>query len=118
MIWLGDNTDHMIFESSQERLSNFTKYISDLFIREFPDTPIFPVLGNHELQPVDEYDFTEGKEDHYPYDQVAEFWKKMLDAESYTQFKKNGYYSTLLDKNRKVRIIGIFVGAYDEMNWF
>ena len=118
IIWLGDNTDHRIYLDDPERHANFTKYVSQVFEKELSDIPIFPVLGNHELLPISVFDFESKKTPEYPLDEISVYWKNFLDKDAIGEFTKNGYYSTLLDKNKKVRVIAIFVGAYDELNWY
>jgi len=77
IIWLGDNTDHKIWLSDQKRHSNFTSYISQKLQKELSDIPIFPVLGNHELLPVDVFNFEDNaKHDGiYPLTNASEDWK-------------------------------------------
>jgi len=118
IFWLGDNDDHEVSINNQTRHETFTRYISGVLQDQWANFTMFPVLGNHEMNPIESFDFSNANKERYPLDKVSAEWKSFLNPEAWESFAKNGYYSTLLDKSKKVRIIGIFVGAYDEMNWF
>ena len=68
-----------------EKILEIMKNVTDTLIASFPNTTIYPVLGNHDIYPA---------QDMPPYDNgfykkvlhdVG--WDRLLDAESQAQFK-------------------------------
>jgi len=49
---------------------------------------------------------------------MAEYYTGLLTEEALAEFKENGYYSTLIDSKRKLRLVNIFVGTDDVINFY
>ena len=117
IFWLGDNTDHKVWLANHERQNSFTGYMTEYMREAIPDIPIFPILGNHEMLPVDIYDFDNPATDWVLTDS-AKMFESFLPKDALDSFRVNGYYSTPLDPTgkRKARVIGLFVAAIDGIN--
>jgi hypothetical protein len=48
----GDIVDHAVWNTSIEKNSDVITKVLKRLNREFPDTPAYPILGNHEPSPV------------------------------------------------------------------
>lgn len=109
IIWTGDNPSHVEWKNNtQEEVFQVTKIFSDLLkinSNKINQTiPIYPVLGNHEKFPSDQF---------YPYDNqtekpllktIGDIWKDFLGYEAYDQFIHYGFY-TKMHLNTNLRII-------------
>ena len=128
VIWLGDDSDHSGYLSDYERNFSYSKYISKALKENFhtKGVPVIPVLGNHELFPVDIYNFVDGQTNPNILKRSTEYFKDFQDQDELDQFTKTGYYTKLLNPensryqfvNKPLRLIAIFVGAVDGNNTF
>ena len=54
-LYVGDSAPHDIYSIvNQSFIQNSNKYITNLLLEAFPDTEVFPSIGNHDVFPVDE----------------------------------------------------------------
>ena len=80
IIWTGDNTAHDVWHQNSSTQTVPTKFATE-YIKEFlPNVPLFPIFGNHECFPGDQYDFYENKTA-WLIDQVTQIWADVIDAE-------------------------------------
>ena len=56
-VYLGDNNSHGYFEDDISVLINTNQYIHSIIRKTFSNTRVIPLLGNHEGDPIDNYDF-------------------------------------------------------------
>jgi sphingomyelin phosphodiesterase len=54
VMWTGDNPPHDIWEESKTMQLFRTEYLVDRLYAAFPETTIYPALGNHETYPIDQ----------------------------------------------------------------
>ena len=114
-IWLGDNTAHDVWQDSESEHLWPTQDITAKFMEKCPALgQMYPVLGNHEGLPCDEFDVYSDKHQ-WILDNVTEFWRPWLTKESAVQFKKTGCYSQL-HPNTNLRLIALFPLAFDTLN--
>lgn len=52
ILWTGDNVPHALWATSKDFNINNIRKSTELVKKYFPNTPIYPVLGNHEVHPV------------------------------------------------------------------
>ena len=52
IVWTGDLPAHYVWLSSQNDTAFLMQYITDMFLKYFPHTPVYSTLGNHEGVPV------------------------------------------------------------------
>jgi hypothetical protein len=48
----GDIVDHGVWDTSIQKNTESIKKLLTVLKTEFPNTPVYPVLGNHESSPV------------------------------------------------------------------
>ena len=98
---LGDNAGHNFFKSDGQLLVNATRIIMDTLKGNFTDTPIVPVLGNHECDHVDYFDF--GDQDNFVIKQIYPLYDKVISKDKIDNLAKNGFFSVEFDRfNLKV----------------
>lgn len=91
ILYTGDDPAHDIWEQSREdNLASITT-ISNLFLKYFPDTPVFSSIGNHESFPVNMY---EGHPyDSWLYDPISQLWAPYLPENAIPTLQYGGYYA-------------------------
>ena len=116
IIWTGDNAPHDTWKSKkvgQDDTYQVTEIIRDSLDKKFQHKiPIYPILGNHEIYPNDEFD--EKQIDFY--EKMAKIYKKYLNKDAYNTFKKYGYY-TMKHLNTNIRIVAINCLLCDTWNY-
>ncbi|XP_068231172.1 sphingomyelin phosphodiesterase-like [Palaemon carinicauda] len=55
VIWTGDVVPHNMWSTSKEWNSRLVKETNEMIQAYFPDIPVFPVIGNHEMSPLYQY---------------------------------------------------------------
>ncbi|KAH9491721.1 Acid sphingomyelinase-like phosphodiesterase 3a [Bulinus truncatus] len=107
VLWTGDNVAHisdahMSLDINVNLLSNITSILSS----NFPGTPFYPTLGNHDYFPSDQAG--DGGEF---YRRVADLWKDwIIDPVQIELFKRGGYYTRLI--NPKLRVLALNTVLY------
>jgi len=106
ILYLGDNPAHNTWQQDREThlrgLHEVAKTLQDLY-----KEPVYPLLGNHEGYPCDQFDVDSNAETHnWITKDVIKTWEKWLTPEMAKSFAKNGCYSTLY-KDTKLRILSI-----------
>jgi len=93
-------------------LNNLTQY----FKQYFPNTTIYPLFGNHENFPSDQYD-TVGNDTAWLPRNTSDLWKQWLDEEAYQTFRQYGYYS-MYNQAHNLRVIALNTQACDVLNFY
>jgi len=115
-VWLGDNTGHNVWQIDKK---DHLRPVADVS-KKFEEAgygklgQMYPVLGNHEGMPCDEFDLY-SKSHQWILDNTTETWKNWLTKDSQTTHKKTGCYSQL-HPGTNLRIIGLNPLAADMMN--
>ena len=113
IIWTGDNAPHDVWLGSQEHVYNSTIILKDMIDMKYKgEIPIYPILGNHEKYPNDEF----GENESELLEKMADIYKSYLSDEAYETFKKYGYY-TMMHKNTNLRIIALNCLYCDTFNF-
>jgi sphingomyelin phosphodiesterase len=122
IIWTGDNPSHTEYKiENQDEAINITRIFSNMLIEKNQEynltIPVYPVLGNHEKFPIDQF---------FPFDtntenplliKIASSWKNFLIEEAYNSFIKYGYY-TQKHLNTNLRIICYNSLLIDILNFY
>ncbi|KAF5270385.1 hypothetical protein FQR65_LT05573 [Abscondita terminalis] len=104
----GDIIGHQTWATSVEGNSKTIRTFMQNMKQTFGDTPVYPILGNHEPHPVDLFPPLDTEEDismQWLYEVIAEEWTQWLPKETKKTIRKGGYYSVLVKPG--FRIIGI-----------
>lgn len=55
IIWTGDLPPHDIWNQTKDSNLDIIRETTRLILEAFPDTPVFPAVGNHESVPAGRY---------------------------------------------------------------
>ncbi len=115
VFWLGDNPGHNVYEQKQSDHLNSLEYVTKKLKATFPRLgQVYPVLGNHEAFPVDQFD-VHGHDHQWILDTAANLWKQWFTNESYNEFIHYGRYSQI-HPGTSLRIIGLNTFVFDCIN--
>jgi 3',5'-cyclic AMP phosphodiesterase CpdA len=116
LVWLGDNSNHQFWETDIEEHDEFTHKIADIINSKLKnceglDTVVVPIIGNHELKPMDSHDFSKKNYPmiHNVLDKMADFFEMWLTKEELDHFREHGYYTKIIKKN--LRILCLFTAT-------
>ncbi|XP_019881238.2 sphingomyelin phosphodiesterase [Aethina tumida] len=105
----GDIISHRSWVTSKEKNTESIKLIYKLFNTTFPNTKVYPILGNHEPHPTDFYSpesLSRTKiSTQWVFDLVAEEWAHWLPIDTKLTLQHGGFYTVLVKPG--FRIIGI-----------
>jgi len=116
ILWTGDNIAHDIWNQTQDTQTVNTYDITQEIMKYFPNTTVYPMFGNHEAYPGDDFD-TVGNESDWLLASLSDMWKPWLDEQALETFRKNSYYSTV-NKKLNVKIVALDTQACDTANFY
>jgi predicted phosphodiesterase len=94
LLWLGDASPHNVYAQSDEENLNDIKTIAKIFKKYLNNTIILPIIGNHDMCPVNEF---EGKRN-LLIESVKPF-RNYLTPDAINSFIFGGFYQIQLEKN-------------------
>ncbi|EDW15479.1 uncharacterized protein Dmoj_GI24854 [Drosophila mojavensis] len=101
----GDIVDHMVWGTSVKKNSEVLSKVTDQFIKVFPETRVFPCIGNHEPHPLNLFS-PEGVPDEistkWLYEHLYNDWSKWLPADTKETILKGGYYTVSPEKGFRI----------------
>lgn len=110
LIWTGDDTPHNSGMPKDE-VADIIRDLTQQFLDVFPNTTMFPVLGNHDWSPKSQLP---PRNDPF-YDIIADIWSPWLTTPSANKtFRRSGFYSTML--NEKILLVGLNTNFYYDSN--
>ncbi|XP_063055153.1 acid sphingomyelinase-like phosphodiesterase 3b [Engraulis encrasicolus] len=113
ILWTGDDTPHVPdADLGEEKVVSIMANLTDLINIVFPNTKVYPAIGNHDYHPKSQLPAGEN----YIYNQTAEMWKQWLEPDSYTLFRTGGYYTEKLLNRPGYRIMVLNTNLYYVMN--
>lgn len=108
LFWTGDNPPHDIWMQTFETQLNASLRITNLLKQYFPNTQIFPSIGNHESLPVNSFPLPPGSS--WLFDALSKDWTNWLGEEAALEtLSYGGYYTLPLQDG--IRVISL------NMNW-
>lgn len=114
ILWTGDNPAHDVWAFNRETHLQQSQVLTDLFLQYFPNTPLYPIMGNHACYPEDQYHLgheqwlTEG---------LADMWPAWLTPEAQATQADNAYWS-MKDPLTGLRILAINSMMCDNLNFW
>ncbi|CAH0561026.1 unnamed protein product, partial [Brassicogethes aeneus] len=120
IIWTGDLPPHDVWNTTRTGNLDIIKKMSQEMFDTFPNTPIFPALGNHESSPAGSFappwmkDETHGIS--WLYGQIQDQWKKWLPSSSENTLLHGGFYSVLLTPG--FRLISLNNNYCHTLSWW
>ncbi|KAL8220248.1 UNVERIFIED_CONTAM: Acid sphingomyelinase-like phosphodiesterase 3b [Gekko kuhli] len=114
ILWTGDDTPHVPNEKlSEEAVLGIIKQLTDLVKRVFPDTQVYPAMGNHDFHPKNQLP----AENNTIYNGVVELWRPWLSNSSVLTFKEGAFYSEKLPGSGPARrMVVLNTNLYYENN--
>ena len=114
ILWTGDNPPHDLWNQTKASQMNATQSMTDLVRATFPNTPVFPLIGNHDSYAANLfYRPTFG----WMTDDLADMWSTWLDAGALETMRYGGYYTMLVRPGLRVVAINTQYG-YQENFYF
>ncbi|PNF14909.1 hypothetical protein B7P43_G04318 [Cryptotermes secundus] len=116
----GDIVDHGIWDTSIKKNTESIKNLLTVLKTEFPNTPVYPVLGNHESSPVNlfaPHNIDNKKvSTNWLYELSAELWTYWLPPETKETILQGGFYTVLVRPG--FRIIALNSNLGYTANWW
>lgn len=85
--------------------------------KHFPTVPKFPIFGNHECFPADQYDITKADQTRWMRVESAQMWHNWLSPASRLSLVNHGFYAEYNPKTN-VRVIALNTQACDLLNFY
>lgn len=93
IIWTGDDMPHVPnSQLSTNEVIETVKNLTDLLSAVFPNTTVYPALGNHDYHPK----HLMPPEPNYIYWAVGNLWSRWLPQDAVNTFKRGGFYTVLI----------------------
>ncbi|CAL4151209.1 unnamed protein product, partial [Meganyctiphanes norvegica] len=100
VVWTGDVVPHAMWETSQELNLQMVRETNQMIQKVFPDRPVFPVVGNHEANPLDQFpapgQAPASLDTAWLYEGLTQEWSNYLSTFDNSTLLRGGYYSTLI----------------------
>ncbi|XP_060639955.2 acid sphingomyelinase-like phosphodiesterase 3b [Anolis sagrei] len=100
ILWTGDDTPHVPDEKlGEESVLRIIEKLTNLIKHVFPDTQVYPAMGNHDFHPKNQFPAGENR----IYHATADLWHPWLSNHSVQMFNAGAFYSQLLSSSRPAR---------------
>ncbi len=96
IVFTGDMTAHDIWNQSQESNLSAAKVVFDLLEKYFSTKPLYYGMGNHETNPIEQFDFYDKGAEDWMYNNYSYFMKDWITGEGYKEMKEKLSYSTVI----------------------
>ena len=119
ILWTGDLPAHDDWDQSRISQEYLLKNLTSLLLQYFPNTPIYPALGNHESYPVNSFppDYVTGyNQINWLYDTLAKSWSPWLTDEAINTVKTSGFYTILVKPG--LRLVSLNMNYCNNQNYW
>ncbi|EEB20401.1 sphingomyelin phosphodiesterase, putative [Pediculus humanus corporis] len=119
ILWTGDIPAHATWKQTKEESIYMLRSTVKKILKYFPETPIFPALGNHEASPPNLYPspiLNIPEVNSWLYDELARQWSLMLPKSSLKTVKYGAFYVAPVRPNLK--IISLNTNFCYSSNWW
>ncbi|XP_039267442.2 sphingomyelin phosphodiesterase-like [Styela clava] len=120
IIWTGDIASHDIWDQSQLSQKFLLKYMTAMLRTYFPNTRVFPVAGNHDSFPSNNYppfgNTKESRSSSWIYETLAEVWSPWLPEHALRTVKLGAYYTVVVQPG--FRIVSLNTNFCYSENWW
>ncbi|XP_050724934.1 sphingomyelin phosphodiesterase-like [Eriocheir sinensis] len=100
VVWTGDLVPHNMWSTSREWNLRVVREMNDMVRAFFPTVPVFPVAGNHEMSPLDQYPEPGGVPEDlsadWLYGELVSQWSQMVPDLDNSTVTRGAYYSVLV----------------------
>lgn len=116
----GDIVDHGIWDTSIPKNTETIKKVIKALKMEFPNIPVYPILGNHEATPTNTFAphsiSDEKLSTNWLYELSAELWSEWLPPETKETILRGGFYTVLARPGFRIIALNSNLGYTD--NWW
>lgn len=119
MYFTGDIIDHGIWDTTEDGNKESITVIHDLLASTFPGIPVYPVIGNHESQPMNMFPPNEVPPEfstQWLFEYMANEWSKWLPEDDLETVRTGGYYTMLIHPG--LRLIAVNNNDCTIYNWW
>ncbi|CAG9764151.1 unnamed protein product [Ceutorhynchus assimilis] len=120
ILWTGDLPPHDIWNQTKEYNLNVIRTTIEMVIKAFPDTPIFPAIGNHEASPSGNFAPPWMKDTSHStswiYNELGKSWSRWLPQATNNTVHRGAFYSVLLRPS--FRLISINTNYCHSLSWW
>ncbi|KAH3745309.1 sphingomyelin phosphodiesterase acid-like 3 [Pelomyxa schiedti] len=109
IIWSGDIVPHYWSEMSEDIIIQYLKNATDMIKQLFPDTQVFPLLGNHDSYPED----VVSPNSTWLFEAAVNLWSQWLGPDQLETLSKGGYYTYLMHQDLRF----IFLNTLFYCSW-
>ncbi|KAJ9085652.1 hypothetical protein DSO57_1011801 [Entomophthora muscae] len=90
LLFTGDIPAHDIWKETPDRNAKTAEHVYEMLQTNFPKTPIYPAIGNHEAAPLNQFPL-EGNSTLYAF--MAKQWAKWIPSDQLASVRKGGFYA-------------------------
>ncbi|XP_051892009.1 acid sphingomyelinase-like phosphodiesterase 3b [Pristis pectinata] len=113
ILWTGDDTPHIADKNlGEDAVLGIIGKLTHLIQEVFPDTKVYPAMGNHDFHPKNQFPDTY----HRIYNRTADLWAPWMDSQSILMFNKGAFYTEKLLNRNDQRIIVLNTNLYYTKN--
>ncbi|CAD6992254.1 unnamed protein product [Ceratitis capitata] len=115
----GDIVPHIYWATTKEGNIAMLTRMHELITEKFPNTPVYPNVGNHETHPSNVFGGTDAPSEmnvQWLYEHLWSLWSRWLPADAKTTVLKGGYYT--VSPKTGFRIISINSNECYLYNWW
>ncbi|XP_030073422.1 acid sphingomyelinase-like phosphodiesterase 3b isoform X1 [Microcaecilia unicolor] len=114
ILWTGDDTPHVADEKlGEDAVLSIVEKLTTLIKEVFPDTKVYPALGNHDFHPKNQLPAANNS----IYRKITQLWGPWLNVASIAPFERGAFYSEqLVNKTQGGRVIVLNTNLYYKNN--
>ncbi|XP_071056721.1 sphingomyelin phosphodiesterase-like isoform X3 [Onthophagus taurus] len=118
--YTGDTISHRIWDTSISGNTEDITLLYNTLLAKFPNTPVYPIFGNHEAHPVDIFTPPEIEEEEFStawlFDLAADLWGSILGEGTAETIRRGGFYTVLIRPGFRLIALNSNVGY--TFNWW
>ncbi|XP_076814916.1 sphingomyelin phosphodiesterase-like [Clavelina lepadiformis] len=119
IIWTGDLPAHNDWSQTKESQLFLLKNLTKTILKYFPNTPVYPALGNHESFPVNSFPpayVTNTNSINWLYNALVDAWSPWLKKDALQTVRKSGFYTQLVKPG--LRLISLNMNYCNTENYW
>ncbi|XP_064099759.1 sphingomyelin phosphodiesterase-like isoform X2 [Macrobrachium nipponense] len=97
VMWTGDVVPHNMWATTRDWNTRLIKDTNEIIQSYFPDIPVFPVIGNHEMDPINMFPDPDNAPEEFSadwlYGALANQWEKVIPGLDVSTVLYGGFYS-------------------------
>nr|XP_022899981.1 sphingomyelin phosphodiesterase-like [Onthophagus taurus] len=118
--YTGDTISHRVWDTSIIGNTEDIKLLYNTLLEKFPNSPVFPILGNHEPHPLNIFAPSEIEDPEFStawlFDLAADLWGPILGEGTEETIRKGGFYTVLIRPG--FRLIALNSNVAYTFNWW